>query len=446
LRFPDFSQFVQAAKRLLRARFELSWVLTGQLLVFIGGFASIKVLTAAMQPEAFGRFALGISIAGLCNVFVYGPLGQVALRYFPICRERGELPAYFRLLNRTYAAATLALVILACLAAASTGAWFGREWALIVLASLFFGLTSGLSSYLTALQSALRQRRVVALYQALDAWLKPLSAAALLLAFSGTAYWALLGYLLATLSVTALQARTALMTAELAGIRGPASTPDAHPRRLFGEFAAYASPFVAFSLFAAISSYADRWILLAISGERNVGIYSAMYQIANVPSVVIVGIITQFMTPIIFERAGAAASPERTLSSDRLLAAAVALTSVVLAAVIVFAYFFGEALLVFFTTPLFAAYHDLLWLIMASLAVFHIAQMLTLKGLYNNRPSLYIWPKAAQALCLFVAGIALTRSYGVYGLALSLNVSAVLYLIMVHRANRALLAPALKAQ
>ena len=110
------------------------------------------------------------------------------------------------------------------------------------------------------------------------------------------------------------------------------------------------------------------------------------------------------------------------------------------------AYFFVEALLLFFTTPLFAAHHDLLWLIMASLAVFHIAQMLTLKGLYNNKPSLYIRPKAAQAICLFVAGIALTRCCGVYGLALALNVSAALYLIMVHWANRALLNPALSRQ
>ncbi len=79
---------------------EASWVATGQALSFLGGLIGIKLLTNVMSPESYGELALGLSIAGMVNMFLFGPLGQVVLRFHSICNEKGILDSYSRVLIR----------------------------------------------------------------------------------------------------------------------------------------------------------------------------------------------------------------------------------------------------------------------------------------------------------------------------------------------------------
>ena len=70
------------ANRFAQVWQEIIWVIVGQILTFIGGFAGIKILTNVMGPEGYGKLALGMTIAGMMNMFVFGPIGQVILRFF----------------------------------------------------------------------------------------------------------------------------------------------------------------------------------------------------------------------------------------------------------------------------------------------------------------------------------------------------------------------------
>ncbi len=68
-----------------------------------------------------------------------------------------------------------------------------------------------------------------------------------------------------------------------------------------------------------ITLYADRWILQSLAGEREVGMYVALYQIANAPIVLTIGIINQFFVPIIFDAAGDMRTLDQRDQSSRMV-------------------------------------------------------------------------------------------------------------------------------
>jgi hypothetical protein len=82
--------------------------------------------------------------------------------------------------------------LLAVVACGNAGYFFGGEWALIILLSCLYGVTSGINVSYIALQDAIRQRKIVALHQGADVWLRIGLSVALLFLFSRSGCFALL--------------------------------------------------------------------------------------------------------------------------------------------------------------------------------------------------------------------------------------------------------------
>jgi O-antigen/teichoic acid export membrane protein len=324
---------------------------------------------------------------------------------------------------------------MALLAAAGTGIAMGRDWATVVAAALALGIATGINSYIVSVLSALRRRTAVAFFQGLDAWLKPLVALPFLLVAGRDAAVALAGFFCATLIVSAAQ-YPASIRARTASPGQPESP--ALRREIRSEVVRYAASFAAFSAFGAISTYADRWIVLGVAGEHDLGVYAAMYQVANAPFVVVVGIITQLITPALFDRAGGAESAAAIEHSDRLLAHSIAASIAIMGAMVACGWLLARPLMMLLTSSDFAERSSLLGPIMLSLAIFQVGQLHSLKGLVHRSPEIYFWPKALQALALLVIGYALMKLFGIEGLVLALNLSALAYLASVLIANRKL--------
>ena len=67
----------------------------GQIGTGIAGLVGVKVLTNVLGPSEFGRLALANSIVMLIStIFLFGPLSQGLMRFWSICRDRGELEAF----------------------------------------------------------------------------------------------------------------------------------------------------------------------------------------------------------------------------------------------------------------------------------------------------------------------------------------------------------------
>lgn len=172
----------------------------------LGSFVSIKTLTSSMGAAAYGQLGLGMTIAGLLNQFIYAPLSQAAFRFYSVYRERAALPTYLHVLKRMYLVLAIFVVFFCGASMAVVHTWFGAEWAWLTVAALLFGLTSGANSFFLTLNTARRIRKLVALHEGADAWLRMAGALIGLYFFGNHGYIALTGYLAGTLVVTTSQA------------------------------------------------------------------------------------------------------------------------------------------------------------------------------------------------------------------------------------------------
>jgi O-antigen/teichoic acid export membrane protein len=408
---------------------EAAWVLLGQGLAFLGGLAGIKLLTNLMPAESYGELALGVSIAGIVNMFLFGPLGQVVFRFYSSCRENGDTTTYAAVLVRLHRQVIALLVAICVPLVVLVGIALGWRWALLLAIAITFGVLSGVQGSLSSLISALRDRKMAALTQGLDTWLRLGFAAAMTALWaSSQGHWAIVGYAIGSLVVIAIQ----LSVARRHDFQNdPTSSEDGLDRVLRGEFLKYALPFVSFAGLASISQYADRWLLQTFSTAADVGIYTAMLQLASAPVALLMGAAAQLIIPVVFARSGNLEDHDRTRSSRRLLIRSVLIMGVGYIIVTLAAYKWGEVLVTLLTNVEYARYASFLWMIVLSQAVFNLAQFMVAMGLTLNRPLAYFAPKLGQAVCLVLAGVLLVRTGGVNGLAEALLASSAVYLAWV---------------
>jgi O-antigen/teichoic acid export membrane protein len=425
-------------KRIIRLRHEMWWVLIGQCLAFLGGFVGIKLLTKTMGPAVYGELALGLTIAGVVNMFIYGPLAQAVARYYSIYRERNSLGIYLFVLKRTHIFLAGILLALTVIVTVVVDHLAGRQWGLIVLSAALFAIISGIHTSLLSLQGAIRRRKIVALHQGADTWFRPLLALGLIAIFRNTGYFALLGFCLGTLFVTISEAyftvRDPIIHPQWENGNYKFSENDSN--QALRELFIFGGSFTVFAGFASINMYADRWILQGLFREKEVGIYVALYQIANAPIAFLAGVISQFIVPIIYERAGNISSLTQVHRSSRLLNQTVLLASLSMAAVLLVAYEFSGFIVQLLTTSEFAQGHQILWVLVLGLSLFQIAQLITTKGLYHNIPKIYFYPKMFYAVSFLVFAYLGTIQFGMRGMAWSWVTSSFLYLIFVIYANK----------
>lgn len=418
--------------RWARVSAEAGWVIAGQLLAFLGSFALIKVLTAELGPAAYGQLALGMSIAGVLHMFLYGPIEQTALRYVSVYRENARLGLLFSLLARAHRHAAILVLAVAACAGFAVHVMAGAGWAVLLLIAALFGAAGGANATLSSLQTAFRNRRAVAVFQAGDVWLRLGLAVTLVAHAQRSAGAALLGFALATAAIAGAQLLW------LTRRRPPRYQAGIGERnKAMAELWAFGSPYVAFAGFAWLGSYSDRWLVLMFADEHAVGIYAALLQIANAPIALFLGITNQFLVPLIFDRAGSATTAQQTATSARLLSAAAAIYVLALLVIVAVAAAFAEPIVRLLTNAEFARRADVLWMLCAGLGLASIGQLLVVKGLARNRTREYILPKFVQVAALLLgAPVLITALDGLTGMGVSLCVSGAAYLVAVSWTNR----------
>jgi O-antigen/teichoic acid export membrane protein len=206
--------------------------------------------------------------------------------------------------------------------------------------------------------------------------------------------------------------------------------------RTMRELVEFGKPFLYFAMFGLVSAYADRWIVFGMLGEEAVGRYAVIYQLANAPILLAVGIMNQFIVPLIFDRAGAIATDGQSRGSTQLLYQIVKVFGVMIVLLVGASYLFSETVVRFVTASEFVVYHHLLWIVVLGVGTFQLAQLLVLKGLSHNMTAGYVVPKMVQAVALVVLLVLLTNVMGIVGVAWALFGSSLVYLFAVLWANR----------
>jgi O-antigen/teichoic acid export membrane protein len=219
----------------------------------------------------------------------------------------------------------------------------------------------------------------------------------------------------------------------------PAVTQSHH--ELFGkdglsrEFGSYASSISLFAIPAIFASYGDRWIIQQLLTDAHVGIYVALAQIANAPANLILAVFSQTINPILFQRAGDTTSGESMRDSRQMLYRAMLLLIGLLALMTILSYVFGEWIVITLTSPDFAPYARLLWILVLSAAIFQVAQALAAEAFLLNRPVLLFFPKMLHALAFLGLSLWLVGTRQLEGVAIAAVIAAAVYLPLVLATN-----------
>lgn len=314
------ARFAPRAKRVRRLAAEFLWLVGGQGLSTAAALASVQVLTHRLAPSEYGRFALGMTVFGLMQQTLLGPLGFAAQRFYPEAFEAKQLGDYRAAVMQLLGATAVALVV--CGGAAVTALWIAgsASWLSTLAAAAGFAIFSGANSVLNGIENAARKRRRSAAFQAGEQWLRVGLMAVALQWMSASATWALIGSALASLAF--LLPRIVFPGPALGPLReaSPSRQTDTttHWRQTLFT---YLWPFSATGVFCWAQMSADSWTLQFFRNSDDVGRYFVLFQLGCLPMTLVSLVVTQFLSPVLFRRASLAAHPRGVARTTTKLAA-----------------------------------------------------------------------------------------------------------------------------
>ena len=286
--------------RIRRLSKEGSWILAGQAASVLGALALVRVLTEYLQPEEYGRLALGLTIATLGNQVVTGGVCAGIGRFYSIATEKGDLNGYLRASYHLMGYATLAIGFIAVILISVLYVTGKSQWLELMAAVLVFSLLNGYNSALTGIQNAARQRAVVALHGGMNAWLKIGLAVSIILWLECNSTAVVIAYAVSTLLITGSQL---LFLRRLLQRQGNAIYTDSNENWI-RQMWLFSWPMMASGLFNWGYYASQRWALELFVSSADVGKFYALTQIAYTPISLAGSLFLSFIIPILYLRVG----------------------------------------------------------------------------------------------------------------------------------------------
>jgi O-antigen/teichoic acid export membrane protein len=296
------------SRRLMK---EGGWIVFGQLLLVVGSLAGVRILTELLPREAYGELALGMTIATLVNQIILGPLSGGIMRFYAPAIEQGDLGGYLNAVKRLVSYATVLislLIVIACVGLITLGK---SQWVVITASAMAFALIGGYGAISSGIQSAARQRAVVALHQGVEPLLRVLVAAGLIVWLGTSSTMAMIGYAVASMLVLGSQ-----MYFLQKILRGKSFIENENDWKQ--NIWRFSWPIGVFGIFTWFQLVSDRWALQFFSSTSDVGSYAVLYQLGYYPISLLTGMAMQFLVPILYQRAGDAKDSKRNADANLL--------------------------------------------------------------------------------------------------------------------------------
>lgn len=395
--------------RFKRLALEGGWIVLGQIAAVAGALVLVRVLTEYLAPAQYGQLALGLTLAGLVNQVAMGGITAGIGRYYSIASEKQALGSYLLASRQLLGQVTVAVVVVGVLLIAGLLYAGASQWGAMATAALVLSILTGYNAAISSLQTAARQRAVVAFHSGLDAWLK-IGLAVGAMAWLGTSSAVvLMGYACSSLLITASQVFFLRRTVSTAQAR------PTDPRTWVQQIWAYSMPFSIFGAFTWLHQASDRWALQSFASAVELGQYAVLYQLGFTPIALLTGMAMSFLGPILYQRSGDATDPTRNAHVNKLAWRTTqgCLLIALLASLLTLAgheWLFGMLVAVEFRS-----YSNLLpWMVLAG-GIFAAGQVLALKLMSDMKSTVMTNAKIGTALLGLLLNIIGARLAGVQG-------------------------------
>lgn len=403
---------------------EIFWVGFGQGVSLLATLLTIKFLTNIINPTVYGYFNLLLVAMVLPSWILFSPLSQPLQRYYAGYKEEGRLNELVWTATISYLWVTLiALIVFNCGVLIGLIRYEGIDVLSLHITSLLFAFEAWISLG-TSLASASRDRFRVSMTLTCLAVCRPLFIFLSVSYFGYTLPAIMIGYMASSLTVLGYAVYP------IVNIMLQAK-PTRFNAVLFRKMLAYGLPFGAWSLFAWLQQYLDRYVVESIVGAGALGSYVAAVQTSSLPFSIAGGLLSTLITPIIFQIAGNGDDQDR-LSEATSLLIKLCIVMAGLGGIVVCVYaFFGSQFMQLLTSKSFLAPSSLMAILALSVLITTIAQQLTLVLLANNQSGQLLLVKVIPGLISVPVLWILVSKFKMYGAAIGMLTVSLIYLLLI---------------
>ncbi len=408
------------------------WIVLAQILQAAGMFALFKLTANLLSVSSFGRFALALAVAGGVNVVLSGPLAGWASRHYQEATESSSVRTYRQVLT----SAVLGGSALLAVSAAIVGlAMPGALRDISVSRQLFalgvaVGLSGGIVDIAIATFNAAFRRRTAATILLLSAWVRVAAVVGAYAVGVDTEQGFLVAVIgaLAILGVVSWSLLFRFLQDEPRVELGDSS--------LLPGLVRYASPFLLWGIPGYLIVFGDKLILARYEDAGTVGVYAAMIAATVSVGAFAGAVVNRVVEPAVWRTAGSGEDPERLTRAHGLIRRVVIILACsTLPAILVYAAF-PQSIITLFSSSAYTGSAGELWVLACATALFVIGQQLTLHGLVEKRPAIYIPAKFVHAALLVVLLFALIPPYALAGAIYALLAANTVQLGAVLLTNR----------
>lgn len=411
-------------KRLVR---ESGWILAGQIVSIIGGLTLVKVLTGYLDPEEYGRLALGLTVASLVNQVVTGGVSNAVGRYYSIALEWGDIWGYLRAYRKLMIYAMLAIAFIGFILAILIYVVDEDYWFWLLVAVLSFSIISGYNSTFSSIQNAARQRSVVAFHSGLDTWLK--------IGFAIVAiYW--LGTNSTTVVIGYIASAFFIALSQLFFLRRLIYSTEIRDNRISDnnwvkQMWQYLWPTMAGGLFNWGYYASQRWALEVFVSTDDVGKFYALTQIAYVPIVHAGSFFLSFLMPIMYSRIGDPKNKNRIENVLSIIIKIAVFGTFMTLLLSVFLFFTHGMIFELFVAEKYQGFSVYMPLLVIAAGFHQVSLSLSIYVLSQNKTRLFLRKDIIGNSIVVILNFIFTWAYGVVGLVLSMVIGAIIQLVWV---------------
>ena len=274
---------------------EGAWSAFGKITTALGALIGVRLLTEFVPKEIYGKISLLIGIATLGSNLFASPLLQAAQRFHPEMALSGNVPQLRRTIVGIlkWTVGILASLIL-------LGGLFFRPgtlsyWVFVALAA--FIVVQVMRNLEVGFLTAARRQKEVAIWDTVEAWVKPVNAVLLVILLGATPQSVLSGYFIAVGGIL-LCFNLLPIKAEGKNLIKKHGQLDS---KLPDNIRSYAMPLIPLAIVGWIISLSDRYIIGGLLGMADVGIYAASYGLISMPFLITSGAVSQALRPMYFQ-------------------------------------------------------------------------------------------------------------------------------------------------
>ena len=401
--------------RIQKVAIELFQVGLGQGIAILGGLLGVRLLTNMMTPSEYGELALGLTFLTLIQQLIMGPVTNGFARYFAVAQENEDLESYLKavwfLLTKS-SLYTLGILFIVIFVLLLTHNWV---WIVLFILSALFTLVTSYNLALDNIQSAARQRVVVAWHQGLSQWLRFLFAAGFILLFGSSSSIAMLGYFVSAVIVLLSQLYFFQKNSQYRTQIGWFGLGWSNSNIWESRMVQFALPFSTWGLFSWAQISSDRWALQIFQSTASVGLYSVLYQLGYYPITILTGVFVQFVSPLLYRRVGDAKDAIRVHATQR-LTNQLTIAALGFTGIVTFVMWASKQIIfhVLVAPEYYSVSYLLPWTALSG-GLFAAGQISAMTALNNNQPQKLLQPKIVTSLLGMALSFLGAYLYGVNG-------------------------------